>query len=240
MNIKVYESFNKLREELIAQGKPFDLESLKLLSFGQLHLACFGNAGKAICDHKLVEQETNLRLSLVDKLTFGQVEADKGKWQLLDDMVMYHRWYGIKAKPLSRNIAPKWRLLVEAMHNLRGDWSGGRGSEYLQEIYKLLPEVESEGQVPLGWCKAVKMNADQFDGVFNDGRIMRDGALHLPDEISSNFELPQEVSGNMAKMIGAQPVFRESGYCGSYEELFEELLTPEQKVIYCSEFKEEV
>lgn len=236
--MRIYILFNKLCKELEAQGKKFDAESLKLLSFGQLQLAGIGNAGKAICDYKLVEQEEDRRLSLVENLTFEQVEADKGKWQLLDDITMLYAWYRKKAKPIPKNTAPKWRLLVEAMHDLRGDWSDGRGSEYLKEIYALLPEVEAERQVPIGWCKAVKMNADQFDGMFNDGRIMRDGALHLPAEIAAKFGMPQTVSGNMAKMVGAQHVFRESGYRGSYEELFEDLLTPEQKVIYCSELEE--
>lgn len=234
----IYIQFNELCDELIAQGKRFDVESLKLLTYSQLSFAGIGNAGKAICNYTLVEQEKDRRLSLVENLTFEQVEADKGKWQLLDDMHMYYAWYDKKAKPIPKNAAPKWRLLVESMHNLRADWSGGRSSEYLKEIYALLPYVETEGQVPLGWCKSVKMNADQFDGIFNDGRIMRDGALHLPKEIAAKFVMPQAVSGNMAKMFGAKHMFRESGYRGSYEELFEELLTSEQKIIYCSELKE--
>lgn len=47
-------------------------------------------------------------------------------------------------------------------------------------------------------------------------------------------------SGNVAKLIGAKPVEREGGYRGSYEELFEEILTPEQKVVFLSELEEDV
>lgn len=141
---------------------------------------------------------------------------------------------------IKKKDAPKWKLLVEAMKNLRGNWSDGRDSEYLDEIYSLLPEVEAEGIVPLGWCKAAEMNADTFDGEFNDGRIMRDGAMLLPEEVVKEFNLPSiNVSGDAAKMIGAKPVERKGGYKGSYEELFEEILTPEQKIIFLSELEEE-
>jgi hypothetical protein len=127
------------------------------------------------------------------------------------------------------------------MKNLRGNWSGGRSSQHLAWIYALLPEVEAEGAVPLGWCQAVKMNADQFDGEFNDGRIMRDGAMRLPEDVAKAFGLPSgEASGNIAKLMGAKSVRREGGYRGSYEELFEIILTPEQKIIYLSKFIENV
>lgn len=236
--MRVFVPFYKLRDELISQGKKFDMESLKLLRYGELNLADIGNALKAACNYSLVEQEENRRLELVENLSFEEVELDKNKWNLLDDIYMYYAWYKRKAKPINRESTPKWRLLVESMRNLRDDWSRGRDNEHLKKIYELLPDAEAEGIVPIGWCKAVKMNADQFDGNFNDGRIMRDGALHLPKEIASAFGTPQTVSGNIAKMIGAQYVFRQSGYRGSYEELFEDILTPEQKIIYFSKFKE--
>ena len=236
--MKIYIPFQKLCNELITKGKKFDIESLKLLSYKDLDLAGIGNAGKAICSYTLVEKEKNLRLEYVKNLSLEEVEADKGKWRLIDDMHMYYAWYHMKSKPIKKGSSPKWRLLVEAMINLRGDWSGGRNSDYLKEIYVLLPEVEAEGQVPIGWCKAVKMNADSFDGMFNDGRIMRDGVLYLPKEIAEKIGVPQNVSGNMAKLVGAQYTFRPSGYRGSYEELFEELLTPEQKIIYSSKVED--
>ena len=56
-------------------------------------------------------------------------------------------------------------------------------NKHLAWIYVLLPEVETEGVVPLGWCHAVKMNADTFDGEFDDGRIMRDGTMRLPEDV---------------------------------------------------------
>jgi hypothetical protein len=241
MTLRRYKPFHELTEELIANGKKFDTESLKLISFGDLVLASVGNAGKAACSSKLVEDERKIRVDAIIDRSLEEVESDKGKWEILDDMSMYYAYYNAKVLPISIKDAPKWKLLVEEMKNLRGNWSGGRSSKHLAWIYALLPEVESEGIVPLGWCKAVKMNADTFDGEFNDGRIMRDGAMRLPEDVAKAFGLPSgEASGNIAKLIGAKSVRREGGYRGSYEELFEDILTPEQKIIYLSPFLEKV
>lgn len=233
--MKRYREFYELCDELTKNNKKFDSESLKLLSFRDLSLACVGNAGSAACDWKLIEEERNRRIEKVTNLDIGDIEKDKGKWEILDDMHMYYEYYKTKAKSIHKKDAPKWRLLVDAMQNLRNSWSNGRNNRYLKVIYDMLPEVEEEGMVPLGWCEAVKMNADQFDGRFNDGRIMRDGALKMPEEMARHFGFPStDASGNIAKMLGARGVVRESGYKGSYTELFEEILTPEQKIIYLS------
>jgi len=232
---KRYREFYSLRDELISQGKIFDKNTLKLLSFKDLQLADIGNAGKAACSYELVIAEENLRIKAVAGFTFEEIENDKGKWDILDDDYMYWAYYKSKSKPIKLSDVPKWRLLVKAMMDLRGDWSNGRDNEHLVQIYSLLPEVEAEGTVPLGWCKAVKMNADQFDGEFNDGRIMRDGSLRLPEDIAKRFGLPTtNASGNMAKLLGAKAVARDGGYRGSYNELFEDILTPEQKVVFIS------
>lgn len=235
---KKYREFYKLSEELIVKGKRFDEETLKLLSFKDLYLAGIGNAGKTICNYELIVKEQKERMIPIIKLSFEEVEKDKNKWEILDDDAMYWAYYKEKSKlkPTKMSDAPKWRLLVKAMMDLRGNWSGGRDSEYLAWIYALLPEVEEEGIVPEGWCHAVKMNADKFDGEFNDGRIMRDGFLRLPEEIAKEFGLPgTDASGNIAKLLGAKEQVRPGGYKGSYNELFEDILTPEQKVIFLSE-----
>ena len=237
--MKVYEPFYEIREELIAKGKRFDTESLRLISFRDLNMACIGNAGKAACSCELVEDEKKRRVNIIVGMSFEEIENDKGKWDIMDDISMYYAYYYTKASPMSVFGAPKWKLLVEEMKNLRGSWSNGRNNEHLARIYALLPEVETEGIVPLGWCHAVKMNADTFDGEFNDGRIMRDGAMRLPEDMAKAFGLPSgDASGNVAKLMGAKPIKREGGYRGSYEELFENILTPEQKIIYISEFIE--
>lgn len=236
-----YKHFHDIREELIAKGKRFDVESLKLISFRDLNMACIGNAGKAACNCDLVEDEKKRRVGIIIDMSFEEIENDKGKWEIMDDISMYYAYYYVKASasPMSIENAPKWRLLVEEMKNLRGNWSRGRSNEHLAWIYALLPEVEIEGIVPLGWCQAVKMNADQFDGEFNDGRIMRDGAMRLPEEMAKALGFPSgDASGNAAKLMGAKPIRREGGYRGSYEELFENILIPEQKIIYLSEFIE--
>lgn len=239
MVLRRYKPFYEIREELIAKGKRFDVDSLKLISFRDLNMACIGNAGEAACRFELVEDEKKRRVNIIIGMSFEEVESDKGKWEILDDTSMYYAYYHTKASPMSIECAPKWKLLVEEMKNLRGSWSNGRNNEHLARIYALLPEVEAEGIAPLGWCHAVKMNADQFDGEFNDGRIMRDGAMRLPEEMAKAFGLPSgEASGNVAKLMGAKPIRREGGYRGSYEELFESILTPEQKIMYLSEFIE--
>ena len=240
MTLRRYKPFHDIVEELEAKGKRFDAESLKLISFKDMSLACVGNAGKAACSFELVEDERKRRVSIINDMSVKEVESDKGKWEVIDDISMYYAYYYAKASPISIKDAPKWKLLVEEMKNLRGSWSGGRSNEHLKWIYALLPETEAEGIVPIGWCQAVKMNADQFDGEFNDGRIMRDGAMRLPEDIAKAFGLPSgEASGNVAKLMGAKSVRREGGYRGSYEELFEDILTPEQKIIYLSKFIEE-
>lgn len=239
MTLRRYKPFYEVREELIAKGKRFDAESLKLISFRDLNMAGVGNAGKAVCSFELIEKEQKRRIDNIVDISFEEIENDKGKWEILDDGSMYYEYYRAKALPISIKDAPKWKRLVEEMKNLRGSWIGGRGNEHLARIYALLPDVEAEGIVPLGWCQAVKMNADQFDGEFNDGRIMRDGAMRLPEEVAKAFGLPSgEASGNIAKLMGAKPIRRDGGYRGSYEELFEDILTPEQKIIYLSEFIE--
>lgn len=233
---KRYREFYSLRDELISQGKIFDENTLKLLSFKDLQLADIGNAGRAACSYELVVAEENNRIKAVAGFTFEEIENDKGKWDILDDSYMYWAYYRSKSKPMKLSDAPKWRLLVKAMMNIRGDWSNGRDNEHLAKIYELLPEVEKEGIVPLGWCKAVRMNADTFDGEFNDGRIMRDGHMRLPEDIAKRFGFPTtDSSGNMAKLFGAKAEKRPGGYRGSYIELFEDILAPEQKAVFESE-----
>lgn len=233
---KRYREFYELRDELITKGKRFDEETLKLLSFKNLTLAGIGNAGGAACDYKLTEEEEKRRLLPLIGLSFEDVEKDKGKWEILDDNTMYWAYYKLKSSPIKMSEAPRWRLLVKAMMDLRGDWSDGRNNEHLARIYALLSEVETEGIVPVGWIKAVKMNADTFDGEFNDGRIMRDGMLRLPEEIAEKIGFPTtNVSGNFAKLLGAKVQIREGGYRGSYTELFEDILAPKDKVIFVSE-----
>lgn len=238
--MKRYREFYELRDEIVAKGKRFDKDTLKLLSFKDLTLAGVGNAGRAACNFELIEEEEKRRLSFLTNLSFEDVEKDKGKWKILDDINMYRAYYKLKARDIKMSDAPKWRLLVKAMVDLRGNWSDGRNNEHLAWIYSLLPEVEVEGIVPVGWIKAVKMNADTFDGEFNDGRIMRDGMLRLPEEIAEKFGFPTtNASGNIAKLFGAKIQIREGGYRGSYKELFEDILVPENKVIFVSELIED-
>ncbi len=231
-----YRNFYELCKELISQGKRFDKDSLKLLTFRDLNLAGIGNAGKAACGFELIEAEQRMRIDAIIDIPTKKVEEDKGKWNILDDITMYYTYYQEKANrigPILLYKAPKWKLLSDEMKALRGNWSNGRQNEHLARIYTLLPYVQAEGIVPLEWCKAVKMNADTFDGDFNDGRIMRDGRMRLPEDVAKAFGFPSsDVSGNIAKTLGAIIEKRPGGYRGSYEELFEDILDPSQKIVY--------
>jgi hypothetical protein len=236
---QAYMQFTELRDALINRDKQFDAVSLKMLRYGDLDLAAIGNALKAACSYDLVETERASRIESIKHLSIEEVEADKGKWEILDDIQMYYAYYRSKVVKVNASTWPKWRLLVKEMKNLRGDWSEYRDSPYLRNIYKLIPEVIAEGIVPEAWCRAVERNADQFDGHMNDGRIMRDGSMYITAETAKYLNLPVEgnvahVSGNLAKMMGSQPEFR-NGYRGSYEELFRDILTPEQKVTFLEE-----
>lgn len=231
-----YEQFHKVAEELVNRGRRFDSESLKRLRYDDLYLAGIGNAGAAICpDWEIIEAEQKRRLDALKDLTIEEIVNDINKWEKLDDWGMVCALLQEEAEARGKYTlanAPKWILLVHYMHNLRGDWSGGRDSEYLAKIYELIPEVEKEGIVPLGWVRAVKHNADEFDGQYCDGRIMRDGQLYLDPEIAKQFGIPSaSVSGNLAKLIGARPV-TQGGYRGSYDELFQAIITPDQMVDY--------
>lgn len=231
-----YERFHEVAEELVNRGRRFDSESLKRLRYDDLYLAGIGNAGAAICpDWSIIEAEQKRRLDAVKGMTLEQIVDDIKKWEKLDDWGMVYALLQEKAEARGKYKlakAPKWRLLVYFMHALRGDWSGGRDSEYLAKIYELIPEVEKEGIVPLGWVRAVKNNADTYDGQYCDGRIMRDGQLYLDPEIGKQFGIPSaSVSGNLAKLIGARAV-TQGGYLGSYDELFQAILTPDQMVDY--------
>ena len=57
MILRRYRPFNEVVEELVEEGKKFDAESLKLISFRDLNLAGVGNAGKAACSFELIEGE---------------------------------------------------------------------------------------------------------------------------------------------------------------------------------------
>jgi len=214
-----YEKFYDVLKELESKGKRFDEESLKRISYGDLTLAFIGNAGKTACkDWDLLEKEQQHRINQVKNIPIDILAKDKGLWEVLDDShMLYAVMRSRTGEPYTSEVAPKWRLLIHYMQKLRGDWSDGRDSYYLEMIYELIPQAIEEGLVPDGWLQAVKNNADTFDGHYNDGRIMRDGDRG-------------GLSGNIAGALGFNPIEQESGFYGGYEELFEKVLTPEQMI----------
>lgn len=223
--------FNWLCNRLIAEGRKFTLDEMRKLCYKDLILCVIGNAGKAAGrdkDRAVVEQERLDRFlglypdALMTATFCDDSEAYEAFRRLADEL-----------GPLPDDEASPEILLYRNMTRLRGDWNGGRSSRYLAEIYRLIEVCKPRGELPIAWLAAVKLNADTFDGQFNDGRIMRDGGYHLPEETVKAMGLPAEMtkgcSGNLAKMLGAVPN-KERGYRGSYEELLKEVLTPKLRV----------
>jgi hypothetical protein len=226
-----HEEFGKLRDALEKEGKKFTKAAMKRLCYGDLFLAIIGNAGEAAGQSVDQETEEQERLS-----RFAGMDADAlAEATFCDDHESYAAFQRLADAmgPLPDEAASPEVLLYRNMTRLRGDWSDGRDSDYLKEIYRLVEVCKQRGELPIGWLVAVKLNADTFDGHFNDGRIMRDGGYHLPDEIVKAMGLPAEMargcSGNLAKAAGAVPN-KEGGYSGSYEELLKKALLPEQRV----------
>lgn len=223
--------FRDLRDELESQGRVFTREEMEKLCYGDLMLSWIGNAGKAAGKRKDADAVEEERIARFKSLSPDELD----KAIFCDDQEKV-RAYGKIAEErgiLSDEEASPEILLYRNMTRLRGNWSDGRRSRYLAEIYRLIDVCKQRGELPIAWLVAVKPNADTFDGHFNDGRIMRDGGYHLPEEMVKAMGLPAEMaggcSGNLAKMLGAVPN-KEGGYRGSYEELWERILTPEQRV----------
>lgn len=228
--------FYDLKKELEKKGGKFTALEMKKLCFADLFIATIGNAGDQAGRSEDAEAEQEVRLKRfkgltadeLDKATYCDSHENYAAFQMLS-----------KALGLLRDEeADPEILLYRNMTRLRGSWSGGRSSPFLKEIYRLIEVCKQRGELPIAWLAAVKKNADKFDGHFNDGRIMRDGAYYLPEELQKAFGMPKEMtegcSGNLAKMMGAQPV-TEGGYRGSYDELMEKVLTPSLRIQYMRE-----
>jgi len=225
--------FSELRDELVAQGRKFGEEELKQLKFGDLVLAGVANAMEARCDWKLIEAEMQRRLARFNELDFD--ELDRATFDDETEKIAAFRALAERKREGLEITLPV--RLYKAMKALRDDWSGGRDSPHLATIYSVLEACVAANVLPNGFLLAVKDNADRFDGHFNDGRIMRDGQLLLTEELAKEFNFHKSpgdppgfvsVSGNLARVIGASPV-KKGGWYGSYEELWELLLSPREK-----------
>ncbi len=51
-------------------------------------MTCIGNAGEAVCRSELVVDERKRRIGMIIDASFEEVEGDKGKWEILDDMYL--------------------------------------------------------------------------------------------------------------------------------------------------------
>lgn len=231
-----HEEFYEIKKHLEAAGKTFGPAEMGRLCYGDLCLSVIGNAGTAIGKWEDSKREEKKRLSRFDGLDADAVE----KATFCDEFEQYAAFDRLAR---ARGFLPDEEaspeiLLYRNMTRLRGDWSDGRDSFYLKEIYRLVEICKKRGELPIGWLCAVKLNADTFDGRFNDGRIMRDGGYHLPEAVVKEMGLPPEMakgcSGNLALMMGAVPN-KEGGYRGSYEELLRKVLVPSQRVDFMRE-----
>jgi len=108
-------------------------------------------------------------------------------------------------------------LLELLMRDIRGNWN--HPEDRIKRIIQLCNEITF---VPRVLLDAIKHNAETFDGHGNDGRIFRDGQMFLPEEIINSMGFPESmkkgVSGNMAKMFGAEPLLNRV-YHGTYYEV---------------------
>lgn len=228
--------FYDLKNELEKAGKKFTAREMKKLCYADLFVSTIGNAGDQAGRSEDADAEQRLRLERFKGMTADEL----AKAMYCDSHENYAAFQVLSkvAEKLPDENATPEILLYRNMTRLRGSWSGGRSSPFLKEIYRLIEICKQRGELPIAWLAAVKKNADKFDGHFNDGRIMRDGAYYLPEELQKALGMPKEMtegcSGNLAKMMGARPV-SESGYRGSYEELIEEFLTPDMRVQYMRE-----
>jgi hypothetical protein len=231
MKVCGHEEFRDIRDALEKAGKKFSRADMKRLCYSDVFLATIGNAGEAIGCGEDRDAEERERLSRFDGLdadglaeaTFCDSHESYAAYQRLADVL----------GPLEDHEASPEVLLYRNMTRLRGNWRDRRESRYLKEIYRLVEVCKQRGELPIGWLVVVKLNADTFDGHFNDGRIMRDGGYHMPEEVVKAMGLPAEMagacSGNLAKALGAEPN-KKGGYRGSYEELLETVLIPSQRV----------
>lgn len=124
--------------------------------------------------------------------------------------------------------APHWWRVMHLMRGLRGNWGEGRQSAMLKLLYSELEASEAEAIADSDWLRAVKANADAFDGHFRDGRIFRDGQSFIPASTARPMGFPESpedpkglvgVSGNLASWVpGYSRRMQAGGWFGSYNE----------------------
>jgi hypothetical protein len=226
--MSAYDDFYTVQKELVDAGRTFGADDLKRLRYGDLFLAGIGNAGKAICrQHGLIEAEQNRRL---DALTNGIPTDEFPQLAFEDDHMLYAAYRRRAPASVRWDEAPIGVRLYWVCACIRGHWGGAQ--ERIDLVIKLCNEALQRETLPAGWAARCRYLAtDVFDGHFADGRVFRDGSMHLPPEMAEQMGIPadQVVSGNMAKMIGARKDNPEDRWDGSYEQLYAEILTPTEK-----------
>lgn len=223
-----YEEFHVVQRELEAAGRAFGADELKRLRYSDLFLAGIGNAGKAICrQHGLIEAEQNLRLDALIK------DVPTGEFPDLafeDDHMVYAAYRRRAPASVRWDEAPIGVRLYWVCSCIRGHW--GDAQERIDLVIDLCNEGLQRETLPAGWAARCRYLAtDVFDGHFADGRVFRNGSMHLPPEVAEQMGIPadQVVSGNMARMFGAKADNPEDRWNGSYEQLYAEILTPTEK-----------
>ena len=109
-------------------------------------------------------------------------------------------------------------LLKALMIDLRGSWRSPQTR--IDAIVQLCENIKT---LPAQFLDAVMANAIEFDGYLIDGRIFRDGQLHLDEDTVDKLGLPEGmkygVSGNLVKSLGAKHKKTPYKYYGTYSEL---------------------
>lgn len=225
-----YESFSKVRDELEAAGKTFDAASLRRIRYGDLFLATIGNAGRAICrDDGLMRAEGKRRLDEAFQLA-GVTTVDQVAMVKFEDHHMkYDAFRRFVPKSVDWNALDVGVRLYLVCTCIRGHW--GDAKERVNLVIALCDDALKREALPAGWAARCRYLAtDVFDGNFADGRVFRDGSMVLPPDVAKQLGIPegQVVSGNLMRLAGARPD-TDAKWDGSYEQLFEKILTPAQK-----------
>lgn len=217
--------FEELRDLLISEGKRFDRDSLRRLSYDALLFASIRNAESAICGVELTNNERKRRLrncinNPIDKLR-NVSESD----------FMAYDLFCFKADMdglcVDWQTAPQWlqlyhtmnafyRLPIEMMFKdkaiIPGKWEDIETTLYplLQEQVK---EVANEGIMPTGWTSAVQQNLNDYIG---------------------NRRIPSSILIRGRAKLGLESV---EGYEGATEELFHKILSPSMQLQAATRFE---
>jgi hypothetical protein len=96
-----HQDFYEVRDRLVAAGKKFDRDSLRLLTYSQLNLCCIGNAATAACPTRLVQEEKVSR-----RERFLNMEQDE--FQSSSNYLKIEQMFDDVNRAIATRNAPAW------------------------------------------------------------------------------------------------------------------------------------